>query len=76
MLMKSIPRQLTKLLLSPGENNKSKNFHLNLITTRSKCSLGMAKTVRVEPSVSEEHSAASPLRVEESLTNLLCKARQ
>lgn len=76
MLIKSIPRKLTKLLLSPGENNKSKNFHLNLIKTRSKCSLGMAKTVRVEHSVSEEHSAVSPLRLEQSLTNLLYKARQ
>lgn len=34
----------------------------------------MAKTVRVEPSVSEEHSAVSPLRLEQNLTNLLYKA--
>lgn len=46
-LIKSIPRKLTKLLLSPGENNKTKNSQRNLIKSRSKCSLGNTKAVRV-----------------------------
>lgn len=43
-LIKNIPRRLTKLLLSPGENNRSENYHINLIKSRSKYSISNTKT--------------------------------
>ena len=69
-LIKSIRQKLTKLLLSPGKKIKARLPHLNLIKSNLKFSLGNTKTVRGQPSISEEISKCV-LALEQGLADFL-----